>query len=92
MSKAGDTLIDFAVGKAGDLHKWKESGLSFVYGIDISRDNIENPANGACTRYVNFARENTKKMERYTAELLAKTKRLDFIFDVLRKIQDQPSE
>ena len=63
MSKAGDTLIDFAVGKAGDLHKWKESGLSFVYGIDISRDNIENPANGACTRYVNFARENAKKME-----------------------------
>ena len=63
MSKTGDTLIDFAVGKAGDLHKWKESGLSFVYGIDISRDNIENPANGACTRYVNFARENAKKME-----------------------------
>jgi len=63
MSKAGDTLIDFAVGKAGDLHKWKESGLSFVFGIDISRDNIENPANGACTRYVNFARENAKKME-----------------------------
>ena len=63
MSKAGDTLIDFAVGKAGDLHKWKESGLSFVYGIDISRDNIENPANGACARYVNFARENAKKME-----------------------------
>jgi hypothetical protein len=63
MSKAGDTLIDFAVGKAGDLHKWKESGLSFVYGVDISRDNIENPANGACTRYVNFARENAKKME-----------------------------
>lgn len=63
MSKAGDTLIDFAVGKAGDLHKWKESGLSFVYGIDISRDNIENPANGACTRYVNFARENAGKMD-----------------------------
>jgi hypothetical protein len=63
MSKAGDTLIDFAVGKAGDLHKWKESGLSFVYGVDISRDNIENPANGACTRYVNFARENAGKMD-----------------------------
>ena len=63
MSKAGDTLIDFAVGKAGDLHKWKESGLSFVYGIDISRDNIENPANGACLRYVNFTRENTGKMD-----------------------------
>ena len=63
MSKSGDTLIDFAVGKAGDLYKWKESGLSFVYGIDISRDNIENPANGACTRYVNFARENAGKLD-----------------------------
>ena len=63
MTKSGDTLIDFAVGKAGDLHKWKESGLSFIYGIDISRDNIENPANGACARYVNFARENAGKMD-----------------------------
>lgn len=63
MTRSGDTLIDFAVGKAGDLHKWKESGLSFIYGIDISRDNIENPANGACARYVNFARENAGKMD-----------------------------
>ena len=35
---------------------------------------------------------NTKKMERYTAELLAKTKRLDFIFEALRKIQYSPDE
>ena len=63
MTKSGDTLIDYAVGKAGDLHKWKESGLSFIFGVDISRDNIENPANGACARYVNFARENSGKMD-----------------------------
>lgn len=36
--------------------------------------------------------DNTKKMERYTAELLAKTKRLDFIFEALRKIQEPPAE
>ena len=36
--------------------------------------------------------DNTKKMERYTAELLAKTKRLDFIFEALRKIQELPDE
>jgi len=36
--------------------------------------------------------DNTKKIERYTAELLAKTKRLDFIFEALRKIQEPPSE
>jgi len=63
LSQSGDTLIDFAVGKAGDLPKWKESRLSFVLGVDISRDNIENPVNGACTRYVNFVRENSGKMD-----------------------------
>ena len=63
LSKSGDTLIDFAVGKGGDLPKWKESRLSFVYGIDVSKDNIENPVNGACSRYVNFVRENSGKMD-----------------------------
>lgn len=29
----------------------------------IFRNNIENPANGACLRYVNFARENVGKMD-----------------------------
>ena len=32
--------------------------------------------------------KNTEKMEQYTAELLAKTKRLDFVFDLLKKIQE----
>jgi hypothetical protein len=63
LSKSGDTLIDFAVGKGGDLPKWKDSRLSFVYGIDVSRDNIENPVNGACARYVNFIRENSGKLD-----------------------------
>ena len=51
-SKPGDTLIDFAVGKAGDLSKWSFSKLSFVYGLDISKDNIENRIDGACARYL----------------------------------------
>ena len=38
---------------AGDLHKWLESKLSFVFGIDISKDNIQNRMNGACARYLN---------------------------------------
>jgi hypothetical protein len=48
-----DTLIDYAVGKAGDLQKWIQSKLSFVFGIDISRDNIHNELDGACARYLN---------------------------------------
>jgi len=46
------TLIDFAVGKAGDLSKWRESKLGFVFGIDISKDNIHNNLDGACARYL----------------------------------------
>jgi hypothetical protein len=54
VSKKGNNLIDFACGKAGDLPKWISSGLSFVFGIDIAKDNIENRLNGACSRYLNF--------------------------------------
>jgi hypothetical protein len=52
VSNREDILIDYAVGKAGDLQKWNQSKLSFVFGIDISRDNIHNEIDGACTRYL----------------------------------------
>ena len=51
-TKQGDTLIDFACGKAGDLPKWISSKLSFVFGIDISKDNLENRLDGACARFL----------------------------------------
>jgi 2-polyprenyl-3-methyl-5-hydroxy-6-metoxy-1,4-benzoquinol methylase len=54
VSNRGNTLIDYACGKAGDLPKWVASNLSFVFGIDISKDNIENRLNGACARYLNY--------------------------------------
>ena len=61
VANKGNILIDFACGKAGDLPKWIASELSFVFGIDISKDNIENRLNGACARYLNF-RKTTKTM------------------------------
>ena len=45
--------MDMTVGKAGDLMKWIDAKLSFVYGIDVSKDNIENRKDGACARYLN---------------------------------------
>jgi hypothetical protein len=45
------TLIDFAVGRAGDMMKWQnDCRLQFVLGLDISRDNIFNAHNGAINR------------------------------------------
>ena len=55
MSKKGDNLIDYAVGKGGDLPKWINARLSFVLGIDLMRDNIENRLDGACARYLNYS-------------------------------------
>ena len=57
VSKRGDTLIDYSVGKGGDLPKWIHAKLSFVLGIDIARDNIENRLDGACARYLNYKRK-----------------------------------
>ena len=58
VSNRNDTLIDFACGKAGDLPKWIDSKLSFVFGIDKSKDNIENRLNGACARYLSKKKKN----------------------------------
>jgi hypothetical protein len=58
VSKQGDTLIDFACGKAGDLPKWIAGKLSFVFGIDYSKDNLENRLDGACVRYLKSRKEN----------------------------------
>jgi hypothetical protein len=51
MSK-GCTLIDYAVGKGGDISKWLKNNPSFVFGIDISKDNIHNTKDGVCSRYL----------------------------------------
>ena len=61
VSKKGNILIDFACGKAGDLPKWISAELSFVFGIDVASDNLENRLNGACARYLNF-KMTTKNM------------------------------
>jgi len=61
VTKQGDTLVDFACGKAGDLPKWIAAKLSFVFGIDLSKDNLENRLDGACARYLK-ARKNNKIM------------------------------
>ena len=50
--KAGDTLLELAVGRAGDLHKWRKSKPSKVVGIDLSPTNLSSPRQGACARYL----------------------------------------
>jgi hypothetical protein len=57
-TKRNDTLIDFAVGKAGDLSKWTQSKIGFVFGIDVSVPNIHDRIDGACARYLKYRERN----------------------------------
>ena len=51
---AGGTLVDLAVGRAGDLPKWVAAKAKLVVGIDLAADSISNRLDGACARYLNY--------------------------------------
>jgi hypothetical protein len=53
----GCILIDYAVGKGGDISKWLKNSPKFVLGIDISKDNIHNVKDGCCVRYLQRKKE-----------------------------------
>ena len=55
--KAGDTLLELAVGRANDLHKWRKTKPSKIVGVEYSKGNIEGARQGACVRYL---KENAK--------------------------------
>jgi len=48
----GMTLLELAVGRGGDLHKWRKVKPSKVVGIDVSQTNLSMPRQGACARYL----------------------------------------
>ena len=51
------TLLELAMGRAGDLPRWKRAHVSKVVGIDVSLANITSRIQGAAIRYL----ENKKK-------------------------------
>jgi hypothetical protein len=63
VSTSQSILIDYAVGKAGDLPKWIDSRLKFVFGMDVSLDNIQNRIDGACARFLNQLKMRNKNRE-----------------------------
>ena len=50
IGKNNNSLFDVSCGKGGDLPKWIDNGFTKVMGVDISRDNIENPVDGVYAR------------------------------------------
>ena len=56
----GNTLLEFAVGRGGDLHKWRRTKPSKILGLDISLNNLTMPRQGACVRYLNEKRRSNE--------------------------------
>ena len=56
--KQGDTLLELAVGRANDLHKWRKVKPSKIVGIDYAKGNIEGARQGACVRYLKESAKN----------------------------------
>ena len=48
----GSSLLELAMGRGGDMHKWRSIGPSLIVGIDLSTSNLEAPRQGACVRYL----------------------------------------
>jgi SAM-dependent methyltransferase len=76
VSKKGSNLIDFACGKAGDIHKWLHLKIKHVFGIDNSKDNIINAEDGCYARYLSQcffydpAKKEMKKKKQYSTSCL----------------------
>ncbi len=49
----GKSLIDVAVGQAGDLRRWSVGKASFVLGVDVAGEGILDRESGAYRRYIN---------------------------------------
>jgi ribA/ribD-fused uncharacterized protein len=48
----GDTLLELAVGRGGDLQKWIKAQPSRVVGMDISLSNLASPIDSTSKRYL----------------------------------------
>lgn len=45
-----DALLELACGMAGDLPRWRDGAYRFIMGVDLVKDNITNPREGAYVR------------------------------------------
>lgn len=55
----GNSLLDMACGKGGDLHKWVSARVGWVLAVDLAEDSLNNPRNGAYRRYIDKRMEFT---------------------------------
>lgn len=55
------SILELACGKAGDLPRWGDNRYHTVVGVDIVKDNIENPREGSYARVIRMKMENEER-------------------------------
>jgi hypothetical protein len=85
-------LIDLACGKGGDLSKWKEIDANIVIGIDIAKDNLENPNDGACVRYNELVKQAEEDKQDYPAIYFFQADSKDDIVSSIKNKNDEASK
>jgi hypothetical protein len=58
LKPGGKSILDVAVGKAGDLQRWRRGRAGFVFGVDYSGENIRDADDGAYRRLMDTIRTN----------------------------------
>lgn len=76
-----DALLELACGMAGDLPRWRDGGYRFVMGVDLSRDNITNPRDGAYARMLK-QHSAIKQAQSRNRDTLDHNKPMDSVFVV----------
>jgi hypothetical protein len=56
LKPGGKSILDVAVGKAGDLQRWRRGRAGFVFGVDYSGENIRDADDGAYRRLLDTMR------------------------------------
>lgn len=86
--KGSTSLFDVSCGKGGDIPKWIDNGFTKVLGVDVARDNIENPVDGAYARTLQNKRYDNKKHEFVYVTLDSSKKFVKEMFEALPNEDD----
>ena len=73
-----DALLELACGMAGDLPRWRDGAYRFIMGVDLVKDNITNPRDGAYVRML----KQRRALEIVTSEGMETTIYPDMVFVV----------
>jgi SAM-dependent methyltransferase len=85
----GASLMDIGCGKGGDMNKWLLAGCTTVLGIDLYKDNITNPYDGAYARLMETRLYDSTKHNYVFLQMDASKKLTPQYFDTIENENDK---